>query len=130
MTIGGGYGGASGSISLNIETLDQSVNADTTIGESFTSYNIGRADVPAPIKIKLVAIDEAMASSFWNDSERDEINQKRMHLCKALDDYAKNKGAHIADGRLMIMNDNRVGIMYSRSRMHGPITVYLYSYIT
>lgn len=103
MTIGGGYGGASGSISLNIETLDETVSVNTRIGESLTSYEIGREDVPAPIKIKLVAIDEAMASSFWDDSERSEIDQKRTYLCRALFNYANNKGAHIVDGRLMII---------------------------
>lgn len=98
MTIGGGYGGVSGSISLNIDTLDESINVNTKIGESFTSYDIGTEEIPAPIKIKLVAIDEAMASSFWDDSERSEINRKRTHLCRALFNYANNKGARIAKG--------------------------------
>lgn len=101
MTIGGGYGGASGSISLNIEILDESINANTRIGESLTYYEIGREDVPAPIKMKLVSIDEAMASSFWDDSERSEINQKRTHVCRALFNYATNKGARIADGTIL-----------------------------
>ena len=99
VSVSGGYGGASASVSLDINALDESVDQNTQIGKSLKEFTIGSEDVPLPIHTKLVTIDEAMADSFWTDSERSMINQKRVHLEKALTDYAANKRAGIASGR-------------------------------
>ena len=115
VTIGGDYSGVSGSISLNIETLDKTVDTNTRIGESLTQFKIGSEDVPMPIKIQLVTIDKVMASSFWDDSEWSEINQKRTHLHRALLNYAANKEAHIADGRLMHAHNNIIIMLFGAS---------------
>lgn len=97
--MGGEFGGVSGSVSLDINTLDQTVNENTNIGTSLTKFTIGTDDVPLPIYTKVVTIDEAMADTFWDESERSTISQKRVHLEKALTDYATNKQAHISDGK-------------------------------
>ena len=95
----GGYGGASTSVSLDINALDQLVNQNTNIGTSLGEITIGSEDVPLPIHTKVVAIDEAMADSFWEDNERTVMHQKRMHLKKALTDYTANKQAHVNEGK-------------------------------
>ena len=99
VSVEGGYGGASASVSLDINALDQSVNENTNIGRSLKEFTIGTEDVPLPIHTKVVTIDEAMADSFWEENERTEIHQKRVHLEKALTDYAANKRAHVGDGK-------------------------------
>ena len=97
----GSFGGASASLNLDINTLSESVDKNTRIGNSLVQLTIGSNEVPLPIHVKLVTIDNALTSSLWGASERSEINQKKTHLIKALTDYATNKGAGIAAGRLV-----------------------------
>lgn len=99
MKAGGGYGGASASVSLDITALDQSVNENTNIGTSLREFTIGTDEVPLPIHTKVVTIDEAMADTFWEESERSTMRQKKIHLEKALTDYAANKRAHVNKGK-------------------------------
>ena len=94
-----GYSAGSASVSLDLDTLDESVNENTEIGKSMISFTIGSEEVPYPIHTELVPIDEALADVFWNTNERNTIRQKKAHLKKALTDYATNKGAVVSDGR-------------------------------
>ena len=98
MTVGGSYGGASGSISLDINALDRSVNQNTQIGQSLTEITIGSESVPLPIHTKVVPILQALADNLWNASERTSIRQKKTHLRRALQRYASYKRAMIAQG--------------------------------
>ena len=76
VTVGGHYGGGSGSISLDINALDRSVNQNTQIGESLTEFPIGSESVPLPIHTKVVPIVEALADNLWNANERTSIRQR------------------------------------------------------
>ena len=98
MSAGGGYGGASGSVSLDINKLDESVNSNTNIGSSLTHFTIGTVDVPLPIHVKIAPIDQTLTDTFWDQNERSVIRQKKTHMAKALTDYAENKRARIAAG--------------------------------
>ena len=60
VTAEGRYGGASGSISLNIDSLDQVVNENTRIGDSLTEFMIGSEAEPFPIHTRVVPIIEAL----------------------------------------------------------------------
>ena len=83
-----------------MDKLEESINENTEIGNSLIQFTIGSRDVPYPIHTELVPIDEALADVFWDNSERDTIRQKKIHLAKALTDYATNKGAVVPDGRV------------------------------
>ena len=98
MSAGGGFGAASGSVSLDINKLDESVNSNTNIGNSLTHFTIGTVDVPLPIHVKLASIDQTLTDTFWDQNERSAIRQKKTHMTKALTDYARNKRAHISAG--------------------------------
>ena len=93
------YGVGSASVSIDVDTLDETVNENTVIGESMRRFTIGSREVPYPIHTKQVPIIEALADIFWDNSERNMIHQKKVHLDKALTDYATNKGAVVRDGR-------------------------------
>ena len=95
------YGGASGSLSLDLNSLDQSVDESTNIGESLTKFTIGSKGVPLPISTELVPITEALEDVFWDADEMTEISQKRTNLEKALTDYPDNKGAYVDAGKLI-----------------------------
>ena len=96
----GSYVVASGSVSLNLDVLDRTVNHNTQLGTSLTQLTIGTRDIPLPIHTKVIPIDQALADSFWAQNERAMIRVKRSNLEKALTDYATNKQAGIASGKL------------------------------
>ena len=102
---GGSYGGGSGSFSLDIDVLDQSVNQNTQIGQSLTEFTIGSESVPLPIHTKVVPIFEALVDNLWDASERTSIRQKKTHLRTALQSYASYKRAVIAQGSCSIIHD-------------------------
>ena len=102
LTVGGCYGRGTGSISLDINALDQSVNQNTQIGESLTEFTIGSESFPLPIHTKVVPIVEALADNLWNANEWTSIRQKRTHLRRALQNYATYKRAAIAQGSCLI----------------------------
>ena len=102
---GGSYGAGSGSFSLDINVLDQSVNQNTQIGQSLTEFTIGSESVPLPIHTKVVPIFEALVDNLWDASERTSIRQKKTHLRTALQGYASYKGAAIAQGSCSIIHD-------------------------
>ena len=127
MTVGGSYGGASGSISLDINALDRSVNQNTQIGQSLTEITIGSESVPLPIHTKVVPILQALADNLWNASERTSIRQKKTHLRRALQGYASYKRAMIARGiaaSLYMIHDVCVHVCVWRFGELGEIFTY------
>ena len=96
----GSYGVASGSVSLNLDVLDSTVSHSTQLGASLTKLTIGTIDIPLPIHTKVIPIDQALADSLWPQNERTVMRLKRSNLEKALTDYATNKQAVIASGKL------------------------------
>ena len=65
-----------------------------------TQLTIGTIDIPLPIHTKVIPIDQALADSLWAENERTMIRVKRSNLERALTDYATNKQAGIASGKL------------------------------
>lgn len=92
------YLDASGSVSLDISVLDQSVNTNTHIGSSLIEITIGTDAQPVPIWTKIVPIVQALDDRLWASNERNIIQQKKAHLDRALREYATNKNAEIAQG--------------------------------
>ena len=98
LSAAGSNGVASGSIDLNLDVLESTVNHQTTLGRSLTVLTIGTVDVPLPIHTQVIPIDQALADSFWAVGERTSIQQKRTNLERALEEYASIKQAQIAPG--------------------------------
>ena len=96
--MGRSFGEGSGTISCDIDTLDQSVNTSTKIGHSLTNFTIGNESVPLPVHTKVIPIVEALADNLWDASERTSIREKKTHILRALQDYASNKNTVIAPG--------------------------------
>lgn len=59
---------------------------------------IGTAAVPSPIHTKVAMLNETLVDNLWAENERVSIRQKKIHLERALRDYAANKGASILAG--------------------------------
>ena len=93
-------GVVSGSVSLNFDVLDHTVNHNTNLGTSLTSLTVGTEQIPLPIHTKVIPIDQALSDSLWAENERSSIRQKRTNLERALRDYASNKQAQIAPGKV------------------------------
>ena len=93
------YLGGSGSVSLDIGVLDQSVNSNTHIGSSLIEITIGTDAQPVPIWTKIVPIIQALDDSLWASNESSSVRQKKAHLDRALREYATNRNARIARGK-------------------------------
>ena len=99
MSAAGSYGAVSGSISLDLDVLESTVNHRTTLGSSLTVLTIGSVDVPLPIHTQVIPINQSLADSFWSVGERPSIQRKRANLERALREYASIKQARIAPGK-------------------------------
>ena len=103
MNVEGSNGIVTGSVSLNLNILDSTVSHSTQLGSSLTELTIGSVDVPLPIHTKVIPIDQAFADNLWSQSERTSysIASKRTNIERALRDYANNKQAQIAPGKVL-----------------------------
>ena len=92
----GGYGGATGSVSVNVDQFEESEETKKDFGEQQLTYTIGGDSLPEPIQLKLLGIEETLKPKFW--SNLDELTKlkpcKRMSLTK-LGKFLKNMGTTI-----------------------------------
>ena len=65
MSVGGGFGGYSASLSVNVETFKESMNQNTKFGSSKKVYKSGGPDMPSPIRIKLEPTCNALRVAFF-----------------------------------------------------------------
>lgn len=103
VTAGVSIGGASGSLSLSIDRLDESVNENTEIGESLMEFTIGSREEPSPIYTKVVMMNETLVDGLWAANEMSTIRLKKMNLETALRNYTIHKGAQIAAGMFTLL---------------------------
>ncbi len=97
--MGGSYGRGSGSVSVDVNTLNQKAAQASNLGTKTQEFTIGTAAVPQPIKLKIVPITVALSDNLWSRPSRRVIRLKKANMIKALNDYAANKRARINAGR-------------------------------
>ena len=101
MKVGGGAngGGATGDFSIDLKTLNKNVNGRTKIGHSKTTLTIGSEEIPAPIKLELMPIAEALSELMWGPTWREDgIAERQQSLVQALLRYPIMTGAHVNKG--------------------------------
>ena len=98
VSVSGGYGGATGSVSVDVNQFEESEETKKEFGDQQLSYTIGGDDLPEPIQLKLMGIEETFKPKFW--SNLDELTKKssckRMSLTK-LGKFLKNMKKTIED---------------------------------
>ncbi|XP_064404273.1 uncharacterized protein LOC135349653 isoform X2 [Halichondria panicea] len=95
ISVSGSYGRGSGSVSIDINTLNQRVNQNTRFGRQMQLINIGTQQVPLPLHVKVVPISIALNDHLWDEASLTVIRRKKVHMKKALVDYPANKRARI-----------------------------------
>lgn len=100
----GSYGRASGSVSVDINTLNQRVNENTNFRTNTQEFTIGSQNVPLPIHIKIVPISIALSDKLWSSPSLRVIRLKKANMIKALNDYAANRQARIDAGIYDLFN--------------------------
>ncbi len=98
MKVGAGFGKFSGSISIDVNTLNENINQNTAIGRETQVFTIGSREIPLPLHVKVVPITVALNDQLWAIASRNVLRKKRANMIKALNDYPKNKNADIGAG--------------------------------
>ena len=110
VSVFGGYGGAKGSVSVDVTKFEESEETNKEFGEQQLTYRIGGDDLPEPIQTELMGIEETLKPKFW--SNLDELKKqpacKRMtnkklkkflkNMMKAIKEYPGRKGVKRATG--------------------------------
>lgn len=108
MSVGGGFGGYSASLSVNVETFKESMNQNTKFGSSKKVYKSGGPDMPSPIRIKLEPIYNALRVAFFKKHLQQHPNcnfnvqalsQLKNNIEKLFKAYPQLKGAEKGQGR-------------------------------
>jgi len=90
---------ASGSVSIDINVLNEQVSQSTEFGSKQTTFNIGTEDIPLPIKMKMKPIYRALEQVYWGNLPGGatysslRIATKKTHLEKAFSDYKSSRGS-------------------------------------
>lgn len=66
MSASGGYGGFSASLQVDISKFKESTTDTTNFTENTVEFISGGPDMPEPIKLKLMPIDNAAEDSFFS----------------------------------------------------------------
>lgn len=69
VSVSGGYGGATGSVSVDVSKFEESEETKKDFGEEQLTYRIGGDDLPEPIKLELMGIEETLRLKFWSNLE-------------------------------------------------------------
>ena len=112
VSVSGGYGGATASVSVNIGNFDESEESESEFGEQEVTYTIGGDDLPEPIQLKLISIEETLDEKFWGNLDelktksgspcesmnRIQLPELKSNIIRALNDYPKRMKAKRATG--------------------------------
>ena len=87
----GGYGGATGSVSVDVNTFEESEETKKDFGEQQLVYTVGGDSLPEPIQVTLLGIEETLEQKFWSNlgDLQKKKSCKRMSL-KKLKKFLRN----------------------------------------
>ena len=109
-----GYGGVTGSVSVDVTKFEESEETSKNFGEEQLSYKIGGDDLPEPIQLKLMDIEETFKMEFWSNlnelqkkSACKRMNTKKLgnfkkNMAKAIREYPGRKNVKRATGNTLI----------------------------
>ena len=102
-SVGGGYGGFSGSVGFSIKNVNENIDQNTKLGKKFTKFTIGSQAVPLPIHLDLKLITKALDAIWWRGVRNwkgKSIDKKQKNLMIALKNYPKYVNAKNNTGEL------------------------------
>lgn len=110
VSLSGHYGGFSGSLSVDINTLSESMKKGSKFGCEETTFNVGGENMPEPISIKLVSLSKVFDEKLYkvymeNTNQRascrfanDLLEKLTENIKKILNNYDKLLGVSVPEG--------------------------------
>ena len=91
MSASGGYGGFSASLSVDINRFKESTTDTSSFTENRVVFSSGGPDMPEPIKVRLMPIDNAVEDSFFSVLDQqyrcENLAQRRGNVQQILKEY-------------------------------------------
>lgn len=104
MSASGGYGGFSASLSVDINKFKESTTDTANFTENKVVFSSGGPDMPEPIKVKLMPIDNAVEDSFFSVLDQqyrcENLAQRRGNVKKILQEYPQIKDVSEPQGMI------------------------------
>ena len=118
----GGYGGATGSVSVDVNTFEESEETKKDFGEQQLVYTVGGDSLPEPIQVTLLGIEETLEPKFWSNlgDLQKKKSCKRMSLKKAEKVFEKHEASYQG---IPERNESKTRYGYDHT-----LTLYLLSY--
>ncbi|XP_068755959.1 uncharacterized protein [Montipora capricornis] len=92
----GGYGGFSASLQVDVSKFKKSTIDTTEFTENTVKFTSGGPDMPEPIKLKLMPIDDAVEDSFFSVLDQqyqcENLAQRKENFKKILEEYPDLNG--------------------------------------
>ena len=115
----GGYGGATGSVSVDIKNFNAKDETKKEFEEEESINKVGDEKKYEPIQMKLMSIEETLDLKFWSNLNELKANknlrcskmtQKKLEKIQkqmktALKDYPELKGVHKGRGRCHVSSE-------------------------
>ena len=103
----GGYKGFSASLSVDVSTFKESMTKGTSFGENKLVFNLGGADMPEPIGLKLLPIYRAFDATFFvaldQQYECKNLEQRKSNVLQLFTKYPGLKNARTPQGIIGII---------------------------
>ena len=110
VSVSGNYLGYKASLKVDVKAFKESMSQGTKFGEHKVVFKSGGPDLPEPIGLKLVPIDEAFDVNFYEVIDQHQssrcvhsdslLRTRKVHVQKALEEYPRLKKAQTPVGKL------------------------------
>ena len=104
MSGSGGYGGFSASLQVDVSKFKESTIDTTEFTENTVKFTSGGPDMPEPIKLKLMPIDDAVEDSFFSVLDQqyqcENLAQRKENFKKILEEYPHLNGVSAPEGMI------------------------------
>ncbi|XP_078363853.1 uncharacterized protein LOC144648092 [Oculina patagonica] len=110
VSVSAGYAGVTGEVSVDVNNFEESEETNKEFGEKQLSYQIGGDNLPEPIQLELMSIEETLDEKFWGNLDelknkrrspcrkmsREKLRKQKRNIIKAIKDYPRRKNVHRA----------------------------------
>ncbi len=104
MSVSGGYMGLKASLSVAFDKFKESSEDTAELTKNKVVFSSGGADMPAPIGLNLLPIDEAFSNSFFRvlsqQFQCENLAQRKKNVKQLLSNYPNLKGARSPNGKI------------------------------
>ena len=122
VSVSGGYGGVTGSLTVNTDTFKESMSNSTKFGSNKTVFKSGGPDLPEPIKVKLTPIYKAFKMGLFDQHIKGNLSRcpfsdsffskLKTNTIELLKKYPSLKGTVAPRGKLVTVTNHVFNVCY------------------